>query len=68
MVPKNNTDRTWGPGKYDKESWVKYSNLDGEFTKVRRAMPIDQPGYRFDPTLTNYQDKFIIMTGGTTVH
>ena len=53
-LPSNNTDPHWFPGKYDKETWVKYSNLDGEFTKVRKAMPDDRPSYRHEPTLTNY--------------
>ena len=27
-------DRSWIPGGYDEDSWVKYSKLDGEITKV----------------------------------
>ena len=53
----------WKPGRYDNESWVKYSKIGTELTKTKRAMPNDE-SHRTNATLTNYNDEFIIVSGG----
>ena len=39
--PPFNNDKCWQPGRYDEDSWVKYSNLNGRLTKFKKAIPND---------------------------